>query len=420
MRDGKTQHKRTILPLLGFVPLWRLVFPAHRFTVSVSRGPCCATCSEGVAMAVQRTRSYAISAGLSCGVGLAIPVVAYAATMPFEGVHGIVSAAAVPFAAGALAGIGVFAIAARLSDRRAAENGHDAFYAASSAREQQADDEDVQRFFGRRGAPKDVPVIARAQGAPSEREAWAEIDALLSEDSPISCDPVRSKDIYQIAFEELRRENERGARAAQPASAASDPAATAVSFPMPAVAAAAAAVAASTATAADADAENDVEAARRAALASLDRFDDAELVAETASRATAAPEVSQTDSEPSVPMADYTGHEDTWAAALAILDEPASTTASVSMANEEPVYIGKHAKNRPAALTVPTAVPPSPERAEAVAEGARATQMHNYVNSLIEEEFNRVTSQTVRRTSREYLRVIQGGTASLPRFAAEA
>ena len=45
--------------------------------------------------------------------------------------------------------------------------------------------------------------------------------------------------------------------------------------------------------------------------------------------------------------------------------------------------------------------------------------MHSRVNSLIEEEFDQVPSQSVRRTSREYLRVIQGGTASFPRLRAE-
>ena len=39
---------------------------------------------------------------------------------------------------------------------------------------------------------------------------------------------------------------------------------------------------------------------------------------------------------------------------------------------------------------------------------------------LVEEEFDRVPSQGMRRTSHEYLRVIQGGTQTLPRMTVEA
>ena len=57
-------------------------------------------------------------------------------------------------------------------------------------------------------------------------EAWAEIDAMFKDGSPISCDPTRSKDMYQIALEELRR-SERAAAAATPVTAAAAIAATA-------------------------------------------------------------------------------------------------------------------------------------------------------------------------------------------------
>ena len=61
-----------------------------------------------------------------------------------------------------------------------------------------------------------------------------------------------------------------------------------------------------------------------------------------------------------------------------------------------------------------------PDRMEAVAEGASATGMHTRVNEILEEEFDRVPSQSMRHTSREYLRVIQGGTMALPRLSAQA
>ena len=46
--------------------------------------------------------------------------------------------------------------------------------------------------------------------------------------------------------------------------------------------------------------------------------------------------------------------------------------------------------------------------------------MHAHVNELIEQELGQIASPTVRRSSREYLRVIQGGTASMPALQAEA
>ena len=116
-------------------------------------------------------------------------------------------------------------------------------------------------------------------------------------------------------------------------------------------------------------------------------------------------------------MFDYSGHEDMWASALAILSEedvPADEPLS-----EEPVYIGRHSKAAVASAQ-PNAVPVTPERVEAVAEGARATEMHTKVNQLLEEEIDKVDSKSVRHTSREYLKVIQGGTMSMPRLRAEA
>ena len=81
-----------------------------------------------------------------------------------------------------------------------------------------------------------------------------------------------------------------------------------------------------------------------------------------------------------------------WAAALEILDEkPAATEA---------------------ALTA--------ERAQAVAEGKRETALHGHVNRLVSEELDRARSKSVRRSSREFLRVIQGGTMSMPVLTAEA
>ena len=54
-----------------------------------------------------------------------------------------------------------------------------------------------------------------------------------------------------------------------------------------------------------------------------------------------------------------------------------------------------------------------------MAEGARSTGLHTRVNEILEEELDKVSSQSVRTCSREYLRVIQGGTMAMPRLTAQ-
>ncbi|MFR3450546.1 MAG: hypothetical protein ACLTSX_01700 [Collinsella sp.] len=148
---------------------------------------------------------------------------------------------------------------------------------------------------GRSATPDGVPVISRAVDALDEAEAWAEIDAMFSGDSPFSCDPTRSKDMYQIALEELHRTEQAAAQAA-----------------------------ARSATAA-ADAREDV-IGRDEAMASLyggavARASYAPSASQDATRfapVSAAPvrpvAVAATVEDVEVPMADYSGHEDMWAA----------------------------------------------------------------------------------------------------------
>ena len=91
---------------------------------------------------------------------------------------------------------------------------------------------------------------------------------------------------------------------------------------------------------------------------------------------------------PSVPVADYSGHEGMWAAALAILaDESVSALTSVS---------STPAVAEPAATSVMDA-----RRMAAIAEGSHATRLHSHVNSIIEEEFDKVPSKSVHRTAHE-------------------
>lgn len=402
-------------------------------------------------MASQKHTHRSAAIGLSGGLALAVPLAAYAATLPFDGVHYVVRTAGLPFALGAFAGIGFYAMSSAFYESR--EEAEEA--------EQIGSDESLfatgildggTGMFRRRGADDSVPVIARAVDAMSEAEAWAEIDQLLSEDSPVSCDASTSKDIYQLALEELARaassspDSTRAAAAAGGATA-SGQASAAGSASVSADARDASAAAGHTAgmpalaagsngdamqaTSVDLDLDepsgvfavtDDVVAAVVAADAAAEAAA-AEAAAEAAAPAAGAPVAAAVaqgapvgdeasaafgDDAPvqEVVMVDYTGHEEMWARAIAVLEEDAAPVAAVGS------YRPKHALR--------TDFIDDPARARAVAEGARSTRMHSHVNEILSEEFDRVDSQGVRRTSHEYLRVIQGGTASMPALKVEA
>ena len=70
-------------------------------------------------MASSDATQRAVLSGLSCGIGLAAPVVMYAATLPFSSVNETVVAGAVPFAVGAVAGVGIYAASLGISEYRA-------------------------------------------------------------------------------------------------------------------------------------------------------------------------------------------------------------------------------------------------------------------------------------------------------------
>lgn len=193
-------------------------------------------------MASSDATQRAVLAGLSCGIGLAAPVVMYAATLPFSSVNETVVAGAVPFAVGAVAGVGIYAASLGISEYRAQHaerlfqpdamggaanvNQHqNEFQTASMPAQQQwaapqgvataapAVEENAAQpssvfsgltgAFQRRRADDGVPTIARAADAMSEADAWSMIDSMLDDDSPVSCDPTRSRDVYQVAIDEL-------------------------------------------------------------------------------------------------------------------------------------------------------------------------------------------------------------------------
>ena len=188
-------------------------------------------------MASSDATQRAVLAGLSCGIGLAAPVVMYAATLPFSSVNETVVAGAVPFTVGAVAGVGIYAASLGISEYRAqhaerlfepdamggaAQFGqtHNEFKTASIPAQQYAAPQTAPSAsfgaeqpssvfsgltgaFQRRHADDGVPTIARAADAMSEDDAWSMIDSMLDDDSPVSCDPTRSRDVYQVAIDEL-------------------------------------------------------------------------------------------------------------------------------------------------------------------------------------------------------------------------
>lgn len=445
-------------------------------------------------MASKQHGHRAIAVGISGGIGLAVPLLAHVATQSSPEAQATVASLSIPFALGSFAGVGAYVLSSSLfdmMDRREAERAAESASAAATA---QADapaaaqgafaresgnaapfvagecasaavttsfEADIERFFGRHGKPDDVPVIARAADAMSEARAWEEIDSMLSDSSPVSCDPLHSKDIYQIALEELARSGATGVvgkASAAPAGASADAtsatAAAASDASVPADATATfMAIAASREGVTESLSKDRLDeiASREAAMGSLDIMvaeEDMPAVAPVAQPAqpvTVAPQAgtavqatslidldldepsgfvfqpaqagsvavaadaadvaaepvapvasSSTDNETQtveVPMVDYSGHEEMWAEALAILEEPAAPAAPM----------GAHFAPRVAAVN----------------EGRRATAVHSHVNQLLDQELNHIESQSMRHTSREFLRVIQGGTAALPRLQAE-
>ena len=482
-------------------------------------------------MASSDATQRAVLAGLSCGIGLAAPVVMYAATLPFSSVNETVVAGAVPFAVGAVAGVGIYAASLGISEYRAEHDGrlfqtdamggaanfnqhHSEFKTASiPAQQQEASRPAAQTVqvnaaqpssaflsgltgaFQRRHADDGVPTISRAANAMDEAEAWAMIDSMLDDDSPVSCDPERSRDVYQVAIDELTNGGKTGSYNGDDIAAAARAVSGSHAAPAGSTAAFVALVAnaanntahnatpagasAATATAASASQQSTAQstlaadlyadepltvdeetiAARRAAESSLWGASAQKQAAEAApynANLASMPVISDTKGvdladldepaaitasidaqdrvdtgnlpdaslEEDIPMADYSGHEDMWAAAVAIMAEvvdsaPVMASTAVSApVPATPAYVGRHS----AVLPEDTAriSREGIERAEAIATGVMENRRHERVNQILEEEINRLESAAVKRTGRAYLSVIEGGTASFTPLRAEA
>lgn len=331
-----------------------------------------------------------MAAGLGCGAVMLAPRTAMALpfaldSLPLDRLSALAETDVAPFAVGALVGCAVTSVVAAvelagMQKRQAAE----AEQAADEAAPQMPADASATAVFeapregftsrimtklsaARRDPGEGVPVIARASGAPTEAEAWAEIDAFMDE-SPFSCDPSKSQDLYQIALAELagQRTGTVGTRAG---AAGTSAAASAAPAPAPRAR----------------SIEEERKADADAALATLDKLigvdepapaPTAKRFSADARRPVAAQVAPLSASEPAatgpVSFADYSGHEAMWAEALAVFDEPAAPAAHPTgekRPTPAPAKAGMPARRTVAPAAVPAV---APARAEAPAPATPA------------------------------------------------
>ncbi|MFR7797335.1 MAG: hypothetical protein ACLU37_03655 [Collinsella sp.] len=119
-------------------------------------------------------------------------------------------------------------------------------------------------------------------------------------------------------------------------------------------------------------------------------------------------------------MADYSGHEDMWAAATRFWMRLTSPLLLQSPLPSLPSACCSRLC-RPSQRCVPRGYRPYLAREHRAGRGYAAGIMenrrHERVNQILEEEIERLQSSTAKRTGRAYLSVIEGGTASFRRSA---
>ena len=397
-------------------------------------------------MASSDATQRAVLAGLSCGIGLAAPVVMYAATLPFSSVNETVVAGAVPFAVGAVAGVGIYAASLGISEYRAEHDGrlfepdavggaaqfgrtHNEFKTASIPAQQQGP------------APQPAVPADQANAAqPSSAFLSGLTGAFQHRSLRGACGQRRHNAAYNGASSAAYTSAAAAASAGQQSAAQPGPVADPFADEPLAVdeeTIAARRAAESSLWGASAQMQAAEAAPYNAKLASMPIISDAKGVdladLDEPSAITASIDVQDrvdTDSLPDasleedIPMADYSGHEDMWAAAMAIMAEVAEPapvavpTTAASPASVAPVYVGRHSSVLPedTARISREGI----ERAEAIAAGVMENRRHERVNQILEEEINRLESAAVKRTGRAYLSVIEGGTASFTPLRAEA
>lgn len=347
-------------------------------------------------MAVAKNAYRTNAIGISAGLGLALPLAAYAATLPLDGVNDLVRADAMPFSVGILAGVGMLAVTSHLIESRMATDADedvqesdsvDAHADAHTKAERTVDEQSRRGMRFARATSNDVPVISRAANAEAEAAAWAEIDAMSGTGVQASHVEAPAANRYQLALDELH--NAPAPAQSAPTQNAAAPAQAANGFAVPFD---------------DLDEVTDYQAAMESLYGSAASIPQQPIISAPVAPAASAPVAAQAaapEPEQDVETADYAGHENMWAAALAIMDD------------EGPTPLVEHIEV-PQTATAATAETAEAARRAAVEEGINATKLHSRVNTLIEEEFEKAMSKSVRHTTHEYLKVIEGGTMSMP------
>ena len=442
-------------------------------------------------MAQVRSHHLAVIAGLSGGGLLLAPQTAYAlalpANLPFdlptEGLEAFISSPVAPFAAGAVVGAvvtsAVAAVELRGLQKRLDASSEERPFSwdddtavfekrdkKRERRERRAQRAEKRRArFHKHNPAEDVPVIARASDAPTEQEAWAEIDAFMNE-TPFSCSPAESHDIYELAFAELaQRTNATGVFTRRPDLTG----ATARQAGAVVAAAQAQAAVPSAPARSSADIEAERKADADAALRTLDSLGDLEEppkavaplpiqakgypaarpasaarpVVAPAGAAVAQPAGITFDEDGLVTMADYSGHEAMWAAALAVLaeDGPSAATgsvpavsATVSGLDSTGVFLAAaqlaraaqptaggvamtDIPSQPVVLVPAYAVPVSNLGAQQ--QPARPVAPANRVDKIYREELAFIDQQRRNGVPHPHLSVVNGRTEAMPRLQAQ-
>ena len=447
-------------------------------------------------MAQVRSHHLAVIAGLSGGGLLLAPQAAYAlalpADVPLDGLEALVASPVVPFAAGAVVGAVVTGVVAAAEKRSAASSGKargavrdddptlvEGRRARRSARRAEREAERAEKRrprFHRHDPAEGAPVIARAGDALAEQEAWEEIDAYMRE-TPFNCDPAKSHDSYELAFAELaQRTNATGIFTLRPdLTGAAARTAGAVAVAQPQAKAAPVAGPAQTPEEIEAERKADADAALRTldvlgdlgeeapkAVAPLPIRAGAYPAAKSAaaSRSAIAPAGTSTGAAKSAPitfdengmvtMADYSGHEEMWAAALAVLaeDAPAGATGRIPAASLTDsaasalgstgvflaaAQLAKGAQqqggtattgvigvagvpSQPVVLVPAYAVPVSSLGAQ---QPARAAAPASRVDEIYREELAFIDQQRRNGVPHPHLSVVNGRTEAMPRLKAQ-
>ena len=418
---------------------------------------------EGDAMAGTRSHHIAVAAGLACAGSLAVPQTACGLEISLEGIRTFAAGDLAPFAVGAVVGCAVTSTVAAYH-LHAMEKGASAD-ARRAAAEQALEPDPVladdvtasipkhkparrkqltAQFTGQltgqitgalrslhRDPSEGVPVIARAGGM-SEEEAWAEIDSFMSE-TPFGCDPDTSHDLYEIALAELA--TRRGPAPAPAAGSAS-----------PRI-------------------EEERRADAAAALRTLDSLGDLEEpekpvppvpIARTGRPAQASAPRADAPRQPApVAMADYSGHEDMWAAALAVFeddDAPAAPAAPAARADAPAAVCARPGAQSPADSTgvflaaakiaaLQTLKPSAPAQSaattasipaqqvllvpayavpvSALASEAPAVSAADRVREIFNEELVRAEDDRRAGVRRPHLHVVDGRTQAMPRLTSQ-